>query len=161
MSRAYLGIGTNMGDRLNNLNQTIDNIKQFKNTEIVKISKVYETRPWGYTNQNDFLNLCVSIDTNLKPEELLQKCLEAECKLKRERTIKWGPRTIDVDILAYDDIICNGEKLTLPHPRIQERAFVLIPLIDLNEELIIKGMLLKEWLKELDAEEVKEYIGDE
>lgn len=161
MSRAYLGIGTNIGDRLNNLNDAIEHIKQFENTEITKISKVYETRPWGYTNQNDFLNLCVSIDTNLKPEELLQKCLEVELKLKRERIIRWGPRTIDIDILIYDDIICNGEKLTLPHPRIQERAFVLIPLMDLKEDLIIKGMLLKEWLNELDAEEVKEYIGDE
>ena len=161
MSRAYLGIGTNMGDRLSNLSDAIDYIKQFKNTEIVKISKIYETRPWGYTEQNDFLNLCVSIDTNLKPEELLQKCLEVELNLKRERIIRWGPRTIDIDILIYDDIICNGEKLTLPHPRIQERAFVLIPLIDLKEDLMIKGMLLKEWLNELDAEEVKEYIGDE
>lgn len=161
MSRAYLGIGTNMGDRLSNLSDAIDYIKQFKNTEIVKISKIYETRPWGYTDQNDFLNLCVSINTNLKPEELLQKCLEVELNLKRERIIRWGPRTIDIDILIYDDIICNGEKLTLPHPRIQERAFVLIPLIDLKEDLMIKGMLLKEWLNELDAEEVKEYIGDE
>jgi len=161
MSRAYLGIGTNMGDRLSNLNDAIDYIKQFENTEIVKISKIYETRPWGYTNQNDFLNLCISINTNLNPEELLQKCLEVELNLKRERIIRWGPRTIDIDILIYDDIICNGEKLTLPHPRIQERAFVLIPLIDLKEDLMIKGILLKEWLNELDAEEVKEYIGDE
>lgn len=161
MSRAYLGIGTNMGDRLTNLNGAIDCIKQFNNTEIVKISKIYETRPWGYTKQNDFLNICVSIDTNLKPEELLQKCLEVELNLKRERIIRWGPRTIDIDILIYDDIICNGEKLTLPHPRIQERAFVLIPLIDLKEDLMIKGILLKEWLNQLDVEEVKEYIGDE
>ncbi|MEJ8555424.1 2-amino-4-hydroxy-6-hydroxymethyldihydropteridine diphosphokinase [Tepidibacter sp. Z1-5] len=161
MSRAYLGLGTNIGDRLNYLNDGIRYIKQFENTEIVKISKVYETRPWGYTNQNDFLNLCVEIDTNLTPEELLKKCLEVELNLKRERIIRWGPRTIDIDILIYDDIICNGEKLTLPHPRIQERAFVLIPLIDLKQDLTIKGKLLKDWLSELDAEEVKEYIGNE
>lgn len=161
MSRVYLGLGTNVGDRLKYLNDAIDYIKKIENTKIVRISKVYETRPWGYTNQNDFLNLCVAIETNLKPKDLLQKCLEVELNLKRERIIRWGPRTIDIDILIYDDIICNDEKLTLPHPRIQERAFVLIPLIDLNEKLTIKGRLLKDWLSELDVEEIKEYIGNE
>ncbi|SHK07151.1 2-amino-4-hydroxy-6-hydroxymethyldihydropteridine diphosphokinase [Tepidibacter formicigenes] len=161
MSNVYLSLGTNMGDREKYLKDAIDLINNFEDTKIVKISKVYETKPWGYTNQKNFLNLCLKINTNLSPHNLLKKCQEAERFLKRERIIRWGPRTIDVDILIYDDIICNDENLTLPHPRIQERAFVLVPLMDLDEDLIIKGKKIKDWLELVDVEDVKEYIGDE
>ncbi|SHG96538.1 2-amino-4-hydroxy-6-hydroxymethyldihydropteridine diphosphokinase [Tepidibacter thalassicus] len=161
MNNVYLSLGTNIGDREKYLNDAIDLISELENTKIVKISKVYETKPWGYTNQENFLNLCLKINTGLSPHELLNKCQEIEKILKRERIIRWGPRTIDIDILIYDDIICNGENLTLPHPRIQERAFVLVPLMDLNENLVVKNKRVKEWLKLVDVEEVKEYIRDE
>ncbi len=161
MSSIYLSLGTNMGDRKINLKEAINLIKSFENTKIVKISKVYETKPWGYTNQENFLNICLKVESNLNPYTLLKKCQDAEKKLKRERTIRWGPRTIDIDILVYDDIICKDENLILPHPRIQERAFVLVPLMDIDEDLKIKGKTIKDWIKEVDAEEVKEYIGDE
>lgn len=161
MNSVYLSLGTNMGDREKNLKDAVNIIKRFDSTKIIKVSKIYETEPWGYTDQGNFLNLCLEIKTSLSPYELLEKCQDAEQYLKRERLIRWGPRTIDIDILLYNDIICEDEKLILPHPRIQERAFVLIPLMDLNEELIIKGQDLKDWLKVVDLKEVKEYTGNE
>ncbi|AZR73418.1 2-amino-4-hydroxy-6-hydroxymethyldihydropteridine diphosphokinase [Anoxybacter fermentans] len=159
MSSAYLGLGTNMGDKIANLKKAVELIKNFDNTKIVKISKVYETEPWGYINQENFLNLCLKIDTDLSPYQLLAECQRVENELKRKRLIKWGPRTIDVDILLYDGVICNDEKLIIPHPRIHERAFVLIPLRDINERLIIKGKNVKEWIEIVGEEGVKEYSG--
>lgn len=161
MSSIYLSLGTNMGDREKNLKDAVSIIQGFDQTKLIKVSKIYETKPWGYTDQDNFLNLCLEIETSLSPYELLEKCQEAEQNLKRERLVRWGPRTIDIDILLYDDIICEDEKLIIPHPRIHERAFVLIPLMDLNENLIIKGQGLKDWLKMLNLEEVKEYTGNE
>ena len=99
MAKVYLGLGTNLGDRLRYLNKAIQLIKNFRDTKVIEISKIYETEPWGYTEQDSFLNLCVEIDTNLSPFELLEECQKVERILKRERYIRWGPRTIDVDIL--------------------------------------------------------------
>ena len=127
-----------------------------KNISIRKISKVYETKAWGYTNQDDFLNICMEIDTNLEPEELLEVCHNIENQLKRVRTIRWGPRTIDVDILFFNNIASDDKALTLPHPRIKERAFVLIPLMDLNKELIIDDKNISYYLSKLNKEEIEE-----
>lgn len=164
MNKAYLGLGTNMGDRVNFLNQAIKILDSEKDIIITKKSKLYETKAWGYTNQGDFLNMCIEIETKLNPNELLEKCQNVEKKLNRERKIRWGPRTIDVDILFFNDIILQEENLEIPHPRIGERAFVLIPLIDLNEKLKINEMSITKYLKSLTAEEreeVKEFIGNE
>ncbi|AGB40474.1 2-amino-4-hydroxy-6-hydroxymethyldihydropteridine pyrophosphokinase [Halobacteroides halobius DSM 5150] len=157
MKDVYLGLGTNKGDREANLKQAIELINNFNNSELKEISAVYETEPWGYTQQDDFLNLCVRVQTKLGPHELLTKCQQVEKELKRERKIKWGPRTIDVDILVYDDLKLNDEELILPHPRMQERAFVLVPLSDLNNNLIIKGKSIKEWLSIIKVVGLKEY----
>jgi 2-amino-4-hydroxy-6-hydroxymethyldihydropteridine diphosphokinase len=164
MTKAYLGLGTNIGNRLNFLNEACNLIEKIPDTTITKKSKIYETKAWGYTDQADFLNLCLEINTNLSPMELLKNCQNIELKLKRERVLRWGPRTIDIDILFYDDIISNDEILTIPHPRIHKRAFVMIPLMDLNENLVINKNTIKEHLQNITQEEmdeVKEFIGND
>ncbi len=164
MNKSYLGLGTNIGDRLNYLNQALNILNSHSNIKISKKSKLYETKAWGYTEQADFLNMCVEIETDLDPNDLLHVCQDVEKKLNRERKIRWGPRTIDVDILFFNDIILQEENLEIPHPRIKERAFVLIPLIDLNNKLKIDNVSIDEYLKSLtteEREEVKEFIGNE
>lgn len=156
MNKAYLGLGTNMGDKQAYLKEACKIISDNTNINIVKISKVYKTKAWGYTNQDDFLNICIEVDTNLSPEELLEVCHEVENKLNRVRVIRWGPRTIDVDILFFNNIISTDENLTLPHPRIKERAFVLIPLMDLNKELVIDNKTISYYLSNLEKEELKQ-----
>ena len=156
MNKAYLGLGTNMGDKQAYLKEACKIISDNTNINIVKISKIYKTKAWGYTNQDDFLNICIEVDTNLSPEELLEVCHEVENKLNRVRVIRWGPRTIDVDILFFNNIISTDENLTLPHPRIKERAFVLIPLMDLNKELVIDNKTISYYLSNLEKEELKQ-----
>lgn len=164
MNKAYLGLGTNMGDREEYLISAVKLLDNNEDITVTNKSKVYETKAWGYTDQADFLNICIEIETSLNEYELLKICQEIELKLNRERIIRWGPRTIDVDILFFNDIILNNEDLYIPHPRISERAFVLIPLMDINKNLLIKGKVIGEYLNSLtneEREEVKEYIGNE
>jgi 2-amino-4-hydroxy-6-hydroxymethyldihydropteridine diphosphokinase len=164
MNRSFLGLGTNIGDRLNYLKQAIKLLESNNFIKIIKKSKLYETKAWGYTDQADFLNMCVEIETKLTPNELLNVCQDIEKNLNRERKIRWGPRTIDVDILFFNDIILQEENLVIPHPRIKERAFVLIPLMDLSDKLKINNISINEYLKSLtteEREEVKEFIGNE
>lgn len=160
MSRAYLGLGTNMGDRLDYLMKACKMLEESEYITSIKKSNLYETKAWGYTDQADFLNMCVEIETILSPYELLDLCQEIENKLDRVRVIRWGPRTIDVDILFYDDVISTDEKLLIPHPRIKDRAFVLVPLMDLNQDLSIEDKSIKFYLDSLTYEEraeVKEF----
>ena len=164
MNKSYLGLGTNIGDRLKYINEALVILNSNPNINITQKSKLYETKAWGYKEQEDFLNMCIEIKTSLNPYELLSACQDVEKKLKRERKIRWGPRTIDVDILFFNDIILQEENLEIPHPRIKERAFVLIPLIDLNDKLKIDNISINEYLKSLtteEREEVKEFIGNE
>lgn len=159
MNKAYLGLGTNMGDREAYLRQACEILRTHSKIKLLKVSKVYETKAWGYTKQDDFLNICVEIETTLSPEELLEACHFIEDELNRVRIIRWGPRTIDVDILFFNNIISENENLILPHPRIKERAFVLIPLMDLNKELIINDKTISYYLSKLsmkERDEVKE-----
>ena len=130
-----------------------DLLDQNENVLSLKKSNLYETKAWGYTDQADFLNMCVEIETSLAPYDLLSICQDIENKLNRVRVIRWGPRTIDVDVLFYDDIVSDDEKLLIPHPRIKERAFVLVPLMDLNKELSIDGKTIGAYLNDLSQEE--------
>ena len=123
--KAYIGLGSNIGDKEKYLNEAINKISTEKNIEIEKQSSFITTKPWGYLNQEDFLNAVIEIETTLEPEELMDLLLKIEEELDRERTIKWGPRTIDLDIIMYDDLISSNEKVILPHPRMHEREFVL------------------------------------
>lgn len=123
--KAYIGLGSNIGDKEKYLKEAINKISAEKNIEIEKQSSFIVTKPWGYVEQEDFLNAVVEIETTLEPEELMDLLLKIETELDRERTIKWGPRTIDLDIIMYDDLISSNEKVVLPHPRMHEREFVL------------------------------------
>lgn len=124
----YLSIGSNMGDKLENLNNAIEYLKANKYIEVLKVSDFIETEPWGYEEQEGFLNGAIKLKTILNPYELMDELLSIEIKMKRERIIKWGPRIIDLDIIFFDDLVLDDEKVTLPHPRMEEREFVLEPL---------------------------------
>lgn len=131
---AYLGIGTNIGDRLQNLIGTVEALNLLPLTKVIDVSNVYETTPVGYANQDDFLNIVVSVSTELNAHNLLGAALGIEAGMGRIRTIKNGPRIIDVDLLMYEKENIDSYTLTLPHPRMLERNFVLKPLLDLNLE---------------------------
>ncbi|AGX41313.1 2-amino-4-hydroxy-6-hydroxymethyldihydropteridine diphosphokinase [Clostridium saccharobutylicum] len=134
--KAYIGLGSNIGNKEKNLNDAIHKISEQKNIIITKKSTFIVTEPWGYLDQEEFVNGVVEIETTLEPEELMDLLLKIELELKRERLIKWGPRTIDLDILMYDDLISNDEKIILPHPRMHEREFVLKPLNEIAPYLL-------------------------
>lgn len=134
MVQAYLGLGSNIGDRKQQLLKAIDLIGNIKGIKVTKQSSIYETAPIGYTDQPNFLNLCLEIETELSPQQLLKHCLDIEQQLHRVREIRWGPRTLDIDILLYSDDIIETDNLSVPHPRMQERAFVLIPLNDIASD---------------------------
>lgn len=134
MVQAYLGLGSNIGDRKQQLLKAIDLIGNIKGIKVTKQSSIYETAPIGYTDQPNFLNLCLEIETELSPQQLLKHCLDIEQQLHRVREIRWGPRTLDIDILLYSDNIIETDNLSIPHPRMKERAFVLIPLNDIASD---------------------------
>lgn len=127
----YLALGTNLGDREWELKQAIEYINEIDRTSIKSISRIYETKPVGYMNQADFLNMVICIETETEPLKLLHDLQEIENRMKRVREIHWGPRTIDIDILLYDNLEINDPELVIPHPRMFERAFVLVPLKDI------------------------------
>lgn len=134
---AYISLGTNMGDRYKNLVNAIHYLKVEKEIHLVKCSSIYDTVPVGYTEQEDFLNMVISVRTTLTPNELLEICLRIEKDLGRKREFKWGPRIIDLDILLYNQENIEAENLIVPHPRMQERAFVLAPLIEIDSSIMI------------------------
>lgn len=128
MTDVFLGLGSNVGDRENQLKEAIRLLDEQSGIKVVKVSSFYETEPVGYVDQPDFLNLCVEIQTELSPKAVLERGLAIEQQLHRVRKERWGPRTLDIDILLYGDQIIEEQDLTIPHPRMTERAFVLIPL---------------------------------
>lgn len=132
MNKSYLSLGSNMGDRLKMLKQAVQLLKEHAKIDVLKISSLYETEPVGFTEQNPFLNMVVYLQTDLAALDLLEVCQDIESKLNRKRIIRWGPRTIDLDILLYNHDNIETEKLVVPHPRMQERAFVIIPLKELD-----------------------------
>jgi len=134
---AYIALGTNMGDRYKNLVDAIHYLKEETEIQLVKCSSIYDTVPVGYTEQDDFLNMVILIRTTLTPYELLEICLRIEKDLGRKREFKWGPRIIDLDILLYNQENIEAENLIVPHPRMQERAFVLAPLLEIDSSIII------------------------
>ncbi|HEY8932793.1 MAG TPA: aminodeoxychorismate synthase component I [Rariglobus sp.] len=138
MQTAYLGLGGNIGDRRAVLASALARLAAAPGVRIARISPVYETRAVGLTDQPDFLNLVVELETTLAPHALLNLCLSIEQHLGRVRHERWGPRTIDLDVLLFDHVTLDDDNLTLPHPRLHERAFVLAPLADLAPGLIVR-----------------------
>lgn len=132
MKDVYLSIGTNMGERYENLQHAVALLKEKGNIEVVRISSVYETAAVGYTDQADFLNIAVHIKTNVSSADMLEICQSIEQELGRVREFRWGPRIIDLDILLYNHENIKTESLIVPHPRMYERAFVLVPLVEIT-----------------------------
>ena len=130
----YLALGSNLGDRLANLKQAIDALTP--QMEVKAKSSVYETPPWGFEDQPKFLNQVVKAKTYLDPEPLLKHLKRLEVALGRQASFPNGPRLIDMDILFYDDLILNTSSLTIPHPHLHERGFVLLPLMELSPDLV-------------------------
>ncbi|MGI5911247.1 MAG: 2-amino-4-hydroxy-6-hydroxymethyldihydropteridine diphosphokinase [Syntrophomonadaceae bacterium] len=144
----YIGLGSNIGDKLAQLELARKNIDNIKNTEITRASSLYITSPWGKTDQDDFINQVIEARTRLSAGELLHQLTAIEIKMGRQRNVKWGPRCIDLDILLYGDEVINLKELKIPHPHMRERLFVLIPLQEINSELVFpdNGVKIKEVL---------------
>ncbi len=150
MSRVYIGLGSNIGDRLAFLRAAEADIAAIDDLFIVGKSGVYESEPVGMTDQDDFLNAVISVETTLPAERLLELLQDIELKHGRQRITRWGPRTIDLDMLLYDDLQQDGPNLTLPHPRLRERRFVLEPMLELDPEVRLPdGTPVKKLLDEM------------
>jgi len=152
MSVVYIGIGSNIGNTEANIRTALNLLSQ-KGIKIIKESSRYKTEPWGIKDQPMFLNMAVEVETELKPEDLLQSLKNIEQEMGREKTFRWGPRTIDLDILLFDSLVLESEDLKIPHPFIQERDFVLKPLAEIAPG--VKHPLLQKSIKQLLEEREK------
>jgi len=153
----YLALGTNLGDRLANLRAALAALPP--SVVCRQSSPIYETPPWGLTDQPAFLNMVLRGETDLEPAALLEHLKRLETELGRAPAVRWGPRLIDMDILFYDDLILDIPGLTIPHPRLHERAFVLVPLADIAPDLVhpVLGKPVRELLVAVDTTGVKRY----
>jgi 2-amino-4-hydroxy-6-hydroxymethyldihydropteridine diphosphokinase len=152
--QVFIALGSNLGDRLANLRNAIKNIQP----EVVPIecSPVYETPPWGYKPQPSFLNQVIHGETNLEPQALLALLKETEADLGRIETFRYGPRMIDLDILFFDQIVIQSPPLVIPHPALQDRAFVLLPLADLAPDFRhpISKLTVRQMLQSVDSDDI-------
>lgn len=158
MKTAYIGIGSNLGDRLDNLKRSLEMLAAEREISVQSVSAIYETDPVGGPEQDPFLNACAALATTLSPTMLLLKMFEIEDKMGRVREERWGPRNIDLDLLIYEGVMMNTPILKLPHPLIAERNFVLVPMADINPDLLIPGIditISKALSARRPAEEVK------
>jgi 2-amino-4-hydroxy-6-hydroxymethyldihydropteridine diphosphokinase len=147
LAKAYLSLGSNLGDRLSNLKIAVLKMEESDSITLLESSPVYETEPVGKEDQPWFLNSVALVETSIEPLSLLDDLLGIEKAMGRQREVKWGPRNVDLDILLYDDLIIDSDRLTLPHPQIHKRRFILLPLVRMNPDLM--HPLLKKTVKEL------------
>ncbi len=143
MKTAFLGLGSNLGDRRWHLAEALRHLAADPAISVVRGSSIYESKPVGVIEQPDFLNMVVQVETAHAPLEFLAVCLDIETALKRERRVRWGPRVIDIDVLLYDQLVWRDDRLVLPHPRMHERSFVLIPLEEVAPEIKVNGMSIR------------------
>ncbi|KYZ77309.1 hypothetical protein AXX12_04040 [Anaerosporomusa subterranea] len=154
----YLGLGSNMGERECYLRQAVSILAAHPDIQVIKKSAIYETEPFGYIDQAAFLNAVIAIESNLSPAELLRVCLETESCLGRVRNARWGPRTIDIDILLFHDQLIDTDTLKVPHPYMHLRPFVLIPLRDLTgDDIVLHGLTTGELLATCEPSSVTFY----
>ncbi|HVE99680.1 MAG TPA: 2-amino-4-hydroxy-6-hydroxymethyldihydropteridine diphosphokinase [Mycobacteriales bacterium] len=151
--RAAVGLGANLGDRLAALQRAVDELAD--SGRVVAVSAVYETAPVGGPAQPDFLNAVVVVETSLPADQLLGRCQRIEHTAGRVRGERWGPRVLDLDLIAYDDAVSVDPLLTLPHPRAAERAFVLVPWLDADPDATLDGLPLRRLIEELDSSGVR------
>ena len=148
--RVFLGLGGNLGDPASSMAAALRILDADSHASVAAVSSLYRTPPWGKTDQPDFINAAAEIRTSLEPRALLALCLDAEHELKRVRQERWGPRIVDIDILAFGDRVVREAGLEIPHPRILERAFVLVPLAEIAPELEILGSSVSDHLQAID-----------
>lgn len=156
---AYLALGGNLGDPALAMARALAALAADGAVRIVAVSSLYRTPPWGKTDQPDFLNAVAEIATRRPPQDLLALCLAAERVLKRVRRERWGPRTIDIDILLYGDRTIHEDGLDVPHPRMAERAFVLVPLAEIAPGILVDGIAARERLAALDTGGIERIAG--
>lgn len=154
--KAWIGVGGNIGDVPAQMNRAIEILVSHQDVKLVGVSSLYATEPWGLREQAEFKNACVEISTHLEPGALLEACLATEARLKRVRDVRWGPRTIDLDILFIEDVEIDIDGLTVPHSRLHERAFALAPLADLAPNLALAGSTVSGLLEKLDRDGIRE-----
>lgn len=142
MTISYLALGSNIEDRIGYLRKAIDYLDQTTGIKVLEKSFIYETAPYGDVPQDNYLNAVIKIDTSLEPLELLNQTQQIEKRLGRERLIHWGPRTIDIDILLMEGLTLSSKRLTIPHPEIEKRSFVLIPLKDVYTQSLLFGQTI-------------------
>jgi 2-amino-4-hydroxy-6-hydroxymethyldihydropteridine diphosphokinase len=147
---ALIGLGSNLGDKSANIERAVALLTAGDEVRLIARSRLYRTPPWGKTDQDWFVNACIGVATKLTPRELLARCQAVERDLGRIRGERWGPRVIDVDILAYRDVTLADPDLVIPHPRIAERVFVLAPLADIAPGLMIDGQSIAERLVDME-----------
>lgn len=147
--RAYLGLGSNLGDKKAYLDRAVEALNETPGCRVEKVSSYHVTAPYGGVEQEDFLNGCLALDTLLPPQELLERLHEIEAEAHRERTVRWGPRTLDLDILLYDDLVLETDDLILPHVEMHKRGFVLNPLKEIAPNK--RHPILKQTVTELAA----------
>lgn len=143
MARAYLGLGANLADKREAISEAVERLAAIPGLSIAARSADYRTPPWGKTDQDWFVNAALAVDTTLAPGALLQACLGVEAAMGRRRAERWGPRRIDIDIIAYEHATCDTPGLHLPHPQALNRAFVLMPLMDIAPELVLGGVSIR------------------
>ena len=155
MSNIFIALGSNLENPKEQIKQGILSIKDIEGVKILRESYLYETPPVGILDQPNFINAVIKIDSDLSPYELLDKLLKIENMAGRIRVNKNGPRTLDLDILLFDNLILNDENLTIPHPRMHERLFVLLPLKDIDENILIPNQgLIKHIIKDIAPENI-------
>jgi 2-amino-4-hydroxy-6-hydroxymethyldihydropteridine diphosphokinase len=149
--RVFLGLGGNLGDPAAAMAAALRILDADRGTQVVAVSSIYRTPPWGKTDQPDFLNAVAELRTSHSPRALLALCLDAELALKRERRERWGPRIIDIDVLLFGDRTLHETGLDIPHPRMLERAFVLAPLAEIAPDLKIGAKTVSQHLAAIDS----------
>lgn len=155
MIESYLSLGSNMGDRRALIDEAVKKLGACDDIEVVAQSAYYETAPWGGVEQEPFLNIALKIKTELSAHELLDICQKIELALDRKRIVRWGPRTIDIDILTFGEITFDDDRLQIPHPRMFERAFVIVPLQDIIDTDACYGVSLAISLEAIEDQEIE------
>jgi 2-amino-4-hydroxy-6-hydroxymethyldihydropteridine diphosphokinase len=154
MARVYLSLGSNIGDRKKYLTHAISLLGENPKIKLGKISSIYETIAQGFTDQADFLNIVLEVETQLSPLELLELGQKIEQELDRKKLFHWGPRTIDIDIISYDDLQMDSDRLIIPHKEALNRAFVLLPLLEITgDDFELNGVKIKEALERTPHDE--------
>lgn len=151
---ALLGLGSNIGDKAGNIRRAVALLQEPGDVTLVAASQLYRTAPWGVEDQDWFVNACIAVATPLSARELLTRCLGVEQEMKRVRERHWGPRVIDVDVLTYRDQRIDVPDLIVPHPRIIERGFVLVPLSEIAPELKIDGRTVTSWRDAIETGDI-------